>query len=589
MRIPLSVLLALTSILLSHTSAFAQTDQQPPTAVIVAEDFSPLSQTWQPASGTWSVASGTYRSTAAGGADLSTITEYRGLHPASPPTTELRFPEFFLRARVLNLSSFDTQRVGLVYGYQDSQNYYEVTLSAQGHVRVRTVMNGIAVDDQPDFGTLTTCARNTWCELEVRWKNGVTTVKVDGQGYFQPLSQPEFTTGRVGLVTHSAVGRFDKVFVGVPFGDQAFLETFDGQPSVTFTPQSGQWSVVSGSYRNSAIQQTAVTLAPIGTGVHVGSGDTFEYTFRARMLNPYANSGNLVGIVFNYGGSQYSEVVFSPKGVARMNLVENGVVARTLATANYGGTRNVAFEVELQNNAGSTSVFVNGTLLFDRIDGANPEMFPSGGVGLITHWAPGRFDNVQFDHGDFTPCELTFAEPLSPFWIVSGTWDANGGTLNSTAVGQTDIVNPPCSGNFIGEHAGTNEIYSARLRNEYGASGNLVGLIYNYQDTNSFYAGDYFEVVFSTTGIMQLNKFIQGVRYPVVTVSHTIPRNTWFDVQVIRDGIFTDIKLNGVTAVRLLPQGELRAGSIGAITHWTRGHFDNLLLEPHVTRPVSQL
>ena len=69
-------------------------------------------------------------------------------------------------------------------------------------------------------------------------------------------------------MTHAAVGRFDKVFVGVPFGDQPFLETFDGAPSVTFTPQSGQWAVSNGSYRNSAIQQTSVTLAPIDTGIH---------------------------------------------------------------------------------------------------------------------------------------------------------------------------------------------------------------------------------------------------------------------------------------------------------------------------------
>ena len=63
--------------------------------------------------------------------------------------------------------------------------------------------------------------------------------------------------------------------------------------------------------------------------------------------------------------------------------------------------------------------------------------------------------------------------------------------------------------------------------------GNLVGLVYNYQD-HQLYAGDYFEIVFSPTGTAQINKFIQGVRYPVASRSHTIPRNTWFDVQVIR-------------------------------------------------------
>jgi hypothetical protein len=588
MRTLLSALFALLSTILPLAQVLAQTDQEPPTAVIVSENFSGgLSYPWQPVSGNWSVANRTYASIAAGGTNISVITEYRDLHPAAPPMQELSFPEFFVRARVINQGFNDTHHVGIVYGYQDPQNYHEVIISAVGHLRVRTVMNGVPVDDQPDFGG-TACTRNIWCELEVRSKNGVTTVKVNGQGFFQPISQPQFGSGKVGLVTHAAVGGFDRVFVGVPFGVQPFLETFDGAPSVTFTPQSGQWSVVNGSYRNSAIQHTSVTLAPIQTGIHPGSGDVFEYTFRARMLNPYANSGNRVGIVFNYSGSQYSEVVFSPTGVARVNRVENGVVS-TLATANYGGTRNVAFEVTLENSPGLVSVLVDGQRIFENVAEANPLIYPEGGVGLITHWAPGRFDNVQFDYGIFQPCELTFDEPLSPFWVVSGTWNTNGGTLNSTAVGHSDIVDLPCAGNFRGDDAGTGAIYSARLLNEFGASGNRVGLIYNYHSSNGTDPAEYFEVVFSTTGIMQLNKFIQGVRYPVATLSHTIPRNTWFEVQVIRDGIFTSVNVNGVTRVLQLPQGELRGGGIGAITHWTKGRFDNVLLEPYVSRLPSQL
>jgi hypothetical protein len=582
MRTQSSVLLALLFALLPLAHALAQSDLESPTGIIVSEPFSRgTSYPWQQVRGTWSVANGTYGNAAAAGANISVITQYRALHPAQPPTEGLGFSEFFLRARVLNLGFDDTHHVGIVYGYVDSQNYHELVISAVGHVRVRSVIDGAVFNEQPDFG-VTECTRNTWCELEVRQKVGVTTVKVNGQVFFQPFLQDG--GGKIGLATHAAVGRFDRVFVGVPFGDQPFLETFDGVPSVTFTPQSGNWFVVNGSYRNSAIQPMSITLAPIKTGRFSNHAETPQYTFRARMLNPYANSGNTVGIVFNYAGSTYSEVVFSPTGVARLNLVENGAVARTVATANYGGTRNVAFEVELQNSSDLTSVLVNGEALFDRIVGGNPLQYPEGGVGLITHWAPGRFDNVQFDHGTFQPCALTFADPLPPFSSVSGTWNTNGGTLNSTAVGESDIFGPACSGYVVGEQAGTNEIYSARLLNEFGARGNRVGLTYNYLGTDEF-----FEVVFSPTGIMQLNKTIQGVRYPVRSGTHSIPRNTWFDVQVIRSGIFTTIKVNGATLLENEPQGELRGGIVGAITHFTKGRFDNLVLRPHVVRPPSQL
>ena len=121
------------------------------------------------------------------------------------------------------------------------------------------------------------------------------------------------------------------------------------------------------------------------------------------------------------------------------------------------------------------------------------------------------------------------------------------------------------------------------MLNQFGASGNLVGLLYNL-------GGDgYYEVVFSPTGIMRINKVIEGVRSTVRTATHTVPRNTWFDVQVIRSGILTTVKVNGITVVDGLIQGELRGGSTGMITHWSKGRFDDVTLTPDPSRPPSEL
>jgi hypothetical protein len=169
---------------------------------------------------------------------------------------------------------------------------------------------------------------------------------------------------------------------------------------------------------------------------------------------------------------------------------------------------------------------------------------------------------------------------------VSGTWNANGGSLNNTSPGASDIVNLNCAGNVSGEDAGTNAIYRARLFNEYGASGNLVGLVYNYQDSNSFYAGDYHEVVFSPTGLMQLNKFIQGVRYNLGSFAHNVPRKTWFDVELITSGGFISVKVNGAPIVTGVPQNSgLTGGSVGVITHWAKGRFDDVSLSEYVASP----
>jgi hypothetical protein len=587
-----SLLRALISLflLLPFTDAFALIDQAPPTAGIVAESFSPMHYTWQQVSGQWSVASGTYGDSAAGATHITTLTDYRSIDPAAPPSDVIAFNTYTARARMRNSGTTEAQFVGLVYGYQDPQNYYEVVVSAFGTVKMRTVMGGVAVDEGPAIAS--PIRPNIWFEIEVRWSNGVTSVNIDGNSFYTQISQPEFTSGKVGLVTHGAVGRFDNVSLTTPFGDQPFLETFAAPPYVNLTPVSGQWGVTNKTYVNSAIQQTNVSLAPFHTGVQPIS-ETPEYTFRARMLNPYANTGNLVGIVFNYEGNKnYTEIVFSPLGVAKLNLMENGVL-RTLATANYGGTRNVAFDVTLENRPNQTTVLVNGVRLFTDVTGANPSIYPEGDVGLITHWDPGRFDNVQFDYGVFRPCSLNFQEPFESTEVVSGKWDVNGGTMNSTAVGFNDIVKfGGCPGNTEGDDAGTNYVYSARLLNDYTNSGNRVGLVYGFhdpRDTASLYAGDYFEVTFSATGVVQMNKNIQGVLYPVRIEGHSIPPHTWFDVQVIRTGILTTLKLNGATLVSGLPQGDIRGGAIGAKTQFTKGHFDNVSFGSRISRPPSEL
>jgi hypothetical protein len=575
MRSLVSVLFALVASHLPFTGAFAQQDQFPPTAIIVDERFAPLSEPWVPSLGEWAVTNGTYGNATAASKNLTTIAAYRDIDATAPADDKVHFEHFFVRARMRNLGTTDAHLVGLVYGFQDVLNYYEAVVSATGNVRLRTVMNGVAVDEAPAVDV--NIPRNTWLELEVRWNRGVASLKVNGIPVFTEVSQPEFTTGKIGLVTYSAVGRFDKLFLGAPFGNQNFLETFS-DASTDFTPESGRWSVVNGTYRNSAVQQTSITLTPINVGV---DNRTFEFTFRVRMLNPYANAGNTIGVVFNRRASDYTEIVFSPTGVATLNRFENGAV-HPIATTNYGGHRNVPFEFKMENGPNRIVFTVDGKQIFPDllIFDVNPEQIPEGRVGLITHWAPGRFDNVQFDHGFAAdPCAFTFDTSPPDFWTVSGTWNGDGGTLNDISAGQTDLLVLPCS---PGENA--NFVYSAKVLNQYGASGNLVGLVYAVEDPS-----DYFELLFSPTGTLQLNKLIQGVRYPVATGTHNIPRNTWFDVQLFRTGIFTDVKVNGVTLLEHVPQGELHGSGIGAITHWAKARFDDLTLTPREVRPPSEL
>jgi hypothetical protein len=333
--------------------------------------------------------------------------------------------------------------------------------------------------------------------------------------------------------------------------------------------------VANGTYNNPKVEETSVSLllqpeiGPLPEQVQ-------SFTFRTRMRNPYRGAGNLLGFVFHHEDKRdYDEVVFSPTGVAQVRRVFNHDV-QTLATASYSGRPNQWFDVKFELvSLNSISVSVDGQPLFHEVSTGDKM---SGRFGLISHWAPGSFDDVWWDRNFvFAPLSESFAGPLPPSWIRSGTWDTNGETLNGTAVAETTVVATQCG-------CWNSDLrYSARLLNQFGASGNLVGLVYNYQ-SSGFYAGDYYEVVFSPTGIARLNKVIDGRRYLVASAAHRVPRNVWFDVEIVRTGIETTVLVNGTTLFFAVNQGELGAGDAGVITHWSRGKFDELNVEEFVIR-----
>lgn len=582
--LPAALLLCVSLHLPNRASALS--DLQPPTATIISEDFTPLLNDWVPASGNWSIGSGTYNSIAGANSDIATIAEYRQLAPAAEPTPTVNFDHYSVSARVRTKGTTALKLAGLVYQYQDPSNYLEAVVSATGVASIRRTFLG-RTDTLASF--ILGLPRDTWVELEVQYDKtkGSSTLLVNGQVVRSGVIDFSLqANGKVGLVTHGAVGNFDKVQVTTPFGDQPFKHDFTTD-APGWTAQSGTWTVQNGTYNDTTVQQTNITLAPIHTGETVGSDETGTFTVHARMFNGYGASGNQVGIVFNYGGPSYTEVVFSPTGVAKMNLVM-GKVVKTLATSAYSGHQKVWFDVTLDSSA---SVWVDGEKIFDHVPGAFPDLAPQGGVGLITHFAPGKFDDVWFDHGEFQdPCEESFNAPDSLLEVVSGNWNVSGGTLNGTSVLASSVA-IPCrnTGNFVGADAGTDFVLRARLLNQYANSGNQVGLTFNYQSANSLFAGDYYEVMFAPTGNGFLNKVIEGVRYQVATFPHPVPRNTFFDVQLFRSGINTTVMVNGTTVLHDVPQGELHGGRAGVSTRFALAKVDDVSMQPYAVRsaPVS--
>jgi hypothetical protein len=562
-----------------HTTYF---NYRSPVARLAKYEFTE-GETLGVVSGAWSTSGGTFNSTSTATA-IATIDGYEPEEFDYPEIPEIDADKFWYRARMLNQSSGSTTRVGIVYLYKDRSNFYEASFSPTGTAYVREVKNGVATTVAT--GTYSGGGQNKWFDAEVQWTAAETVIRVNGLVVVRGIKQITRTAGRVGLITRQTTAKFDHLLATREYGDPEFRESFTTREPA-WNEVQGNWSVVNGAYQNSAVEHASLTLLPINVGWDIQS-QTERFTVNARMLNPYGASGNRMGFVHSYedrgdGRVTYQEVVFGPDGIARANGVTTtfgpGGSTQVVpeATAPYPGRRGQWFDVEISGTPeiSYATVSVNGTPVF-------PDLYLSsrGGFGLVTHWTPGRFDDVWFSYDRRFSAFENFDLPRDPpSWSkVRGTWDQTGGTLNSRAASVNDLAT-------LRWHRSTDYTLRGRMQNLYSGPGNRIGFAFNF----NFETGDYYEVLFAPTGEAYLNKFIQGQLTQIATGTHTaLGRAVWFDVELARRGPLSTVRVNGQTVFQNVATGQLddslKSGEVGLITHWARANFDDMRMEEYAPR-----
>jgi probable HAF family extracellular repeat protein len=522
---------------------------------------------WSIAAGTWQVVDQEFRTSSTSGISLATVTTY---DPDVPPHDVIG-GSLTLDVYLFIAGTAANARAGAVFDFADADNFHEVTLNAAGSVQLRSRIGG--AERIVANATTTAPGAKKWVHLALVRDSGHTTVMIDGVRVFDAVLQDGLQPGDIGLVTRNTSARFDDLDARGFGAGSTYRENFNDGVANSWQPLSGTWSAASKVYANTAVIPTAITVGPFNDLWDLGSQPfPVPYTFKVRMLNPYGGSGNLVGVAWVRDAKNYTEAVFSPTGEARLNTVVDGVRS-TLASARYSGAGpNKWFEVEVENDANLPPQFaiqrikVNGVQLFDRV----PDLPGSGPPSLITHWAPGRFDDLRAAATTLHPVFVDFNDGVA-FEFGRGTnWNYENGTLNMTAV----IAN-----NAIRFQPGWHELddieFRARMVNNYGSSGNLVGFTYGARGPV------HYEALFSPTGVAQLRKVVKGVSTTLATASYEGgEQHQWFDAQLIQIRGRTTVKVNGVTVFNNVLQPDAAGtgnGSLGLVTHFTNASIDDVL------------
>ena len=541
----------------------------PPSAFFYDEDFEGvhgIPASWQVALGTWQADGQTYNSTTPTSAALTTIFEYPPIDQPGDITDQFDFDDFTLTARLRNQGGSASTLVGLVYLYSDPANYFEVAFSPTGIAYLRRMGGGqmetLAAATYPGGG------QGVWFSVELHRTADTTSVSVNGVPVFTKTIQRSGARGQVGLSTYNTTARFNKVSLSIPFGQQPFTEDFSDGVADGFISAPNTFVVSNGTYVDTAVHATDQAFAPIDFGVDATM--LFNYVVHVRMFNPYSGPGNLVGLLYQRepvnGQLVDHEVVFSPTGVAQLRRIVGGKI-EVLSTASHTVGPRTWFTVTLINSLGGLSVAINGEPVFTHESAGQFNGRPLA-LALVTHWTPARFDDFDFGYvPPVTASRETFNSAVAANDVQSGTWNTQAGTLNNESVGAADIALP-------GRHSGApNYSYKARLLNQWGGSGNRVGLVFSYAS-----AEDYLEVIFAQTGQAYLNLYMEGTRYTLATATHSIQRNVWFNVEVIRKGTTATVRLNNAPLFQNVQIGQIPEGFFGVVSHFSQGHFDNLEL-----------
>ena len=125
-------------------------------------------------------------------------------------------------------STYAYDVIGLMFGYQDSNNYYRFELDgAKGHRKLWRKQGGVFTELNTSPQSYT---RDTWTDLRVVHRNGVILMFVDGQRVLA-VADSAFSSGKTGLFcARNAACRFDDVhlqsapatpMIGISFPDGA--------------------------------------------------------------------------------------------------------------------------------------------------------------------------------------------------------------------------------------------------------------------------------------------------------------------------------------------------------------------------------
>ena len=170
-----------------------------------------------------------------------------------------------------------------------------------------------------------------------------------------------------------------------------------------------------------------------------------------------------------------------------------------------------------------------------------------------------------------------FSDMQAQGWTSATAWSAAAQDYRNSVDGQDETIAV-----YTGDTWKTDYYYNLRVYSEHGASGNRVGVVFNYIDAKT----PYYRVLVNSLGEVTLELVTNHQGQPVsggVGTVTGVASDTWLNMQVVVRGNTVTARVEGHTAFSNVPVSGLVTSRIGVMSQFNLGRFDNIEIIPMAT------
>ncbi|CAH1219847.1 Beta-galactosidase [Paenibacillus allorhizoplanae] len=272
--------------------------------------------------------------------------------------------------------------IGVVARYVDSSNYYAfMYYKLTNTLKITKLAAGVASDVVTMPYSLST---GTWYDFKAVVNGSTLELWVNGTKQLTG-TDTALTSGKIGMYAHRANAKFDNVSVAPIFGDD-----YESGSASSWATTGGTWSVVTDGTK--VFNQSNNAAASVNA--YSGLGTWQNYTVAAKVKADSFDAGNLAGlglIARRVDANNYYTFMYYKSTNSLKILKVVGGTPTDLVTVPFTFTLGTWYDFKAVVNGSTLELWVNGTKLLTTTDTS----FTSGQIGLYSHRASSKFDNVN--------------------------------------------------------------------------------------------------------------------------------------------------------------------------------------------------